>query len=193
LTGRHLRSYGAFYGAKIITKQEKKMANNHDDLALKIKQIGNLPSGVNYPPEKELKHLKSQVEALVKNSPAGVRIISGENGPEQEKLTHEAGELNMQLALTRLVTDPDEQQLARLHGEAFQTKYNLSNDQMFTLCRLAIQIGFYEDTKDLEESLSTFARMSPAVKALTPEAAKRLGLKLGAGGAVAGSCSCSCP
>jgi hypothetical protein len=97
---------------------------------------------------------------------------------------------NMQLALTRLVNDDDEQELARTNGKAFQIKYDLSNDQMFTLCRLAIQIGFYEDTKDLEDYLKVYAKLSDQVKGLTPAKARQL---LGGDGDPAGSCSCSCP
>lgn len=123
---------------------------------------------------------------------AEIAAINGKNKkgkPEEKKKLLDPADRNMQLALTRLVNDDDEQELARKDGKAFQVKYDLSNDQMYTLCRLAIQIGFYKDTKDLEAYLNAYAKLPKNLRDFTPGNA---GLHLNGGGPI-GSCSCSCP
>ena len=100
--------------------------------------------------------------------------------------------LNIQLALTRLVNSPEEQHLARTDGVAFQRKYNLNNDQMWTLCRIALEVGFYKDTHDLDEYLRLFKGMDDELKYLSPDAAEALDMK-GPESGIVGSCSCCCP
>jgi hypothetical protein len=95
---------------------------------------------------------------------------------EAKKQNPTDADRNMQLALTRLCLDSDEQELAWKHGDLFQKKYHLSDKQMEQLAALAVAIGFYEDTPSLESWLSAYA--ASADKADTGKA---------------GSCSCSCP
>jgi hypothetical protein len=142
--------------------------------------------------------LRDEIEAEKKKAKEENRpfvMPQGKGLLEEVNPDPEPAELNMQLALTRLVTDVDEQEMARLDGKAFQTKYNLTNKQMFTLCRLAVQLGFYKDTADLREYLDIYSAMSPEVHALTPDAIKRLDLQGTplADMSIIGSCSCSCP
>jgi hypothetical protein len=168
-------------------------------LAIDVEKIGNLPRDIEIPDKVTTKKLTAEMKHEIENNKQQIdqlrlAVIGSKKAKnlEQKKLQPDPGDLNMQLALTRLVTDSDEQDLARKDGLAFQTKYNLSNNQMFTLCRLAVQIGFYKNTEDLNKYLGIYAGMSEAVRALTPDSAKRLGLDTGIGGII-GSCSCSCP
>ena len=101
--------------------------------------------------------LKKELEDAKKENRAPA-VPQGKGPLEELNPDPEPADLNMQLALTRLVADADEQELARLKGKEFQTKYNLTNNQMFTLCRLAVQIGFYKDTADLRRTSTSIRR-----------------------------------
>jgi hypothetical protein len=134
---------------------------------------------------------KSKLEKIKRMLEGG----AGANGPgcavEVPKADPAQRELNLQLALTRLVQSPEEQRLAQLDGEKFQLKYNLSNEQMWTLCRLAVELGMYEDTDDMKDLLSTIDELDQVVMSLSPDAIKRLGLSKDL--VLVGSCSCCCP
>lgn len=184
-------------------------------LAAELKEFAHLPRSLKFPSpakkgalrlklRKRLDHdralLKELREAVAANQAPGAmecgptecRPLTG--NLEKRNEDPEPGDLNMQLALTRLVSDDGEQELARTNGEAFQIKYNLTNEQMFTLCRLAVQIGFYQDTSDLDSYLKKYAQMNKGLRALTPDSARSLGLTEEEMSAVLiGSCSCSCP
>ena len=120
-------------------------------------------------------------------------ITTGPVAPELEqlKVNPEPSELNLQLALTRLVLSEDEQQRARQDGAAFQLKYNLTNDQMWTLCRIAIEVGIFENTADLQNVLVAIKDLDPTLLALSPDALKRLNIDPSL--VLVGSCSCCCP
>jgi hypothetical protein len=105
----------------------------------------------------------------------------------------EQANLNLQLALTALVNDVDMQDFARLHGRDFQQRFNLTNDQMLTLCRLAIDVGAYKITEDLENFIEAFGNLDPVIKTLSPGALDKLGIDTLPGGNIMGSCSCCCP
>jgi hypothetical protein len=166
-----------------------------------LKPLAHLPKKLGYPDQAKKDALANSVRDHLK---ADARIISdlekklgahtATGGVEKVNDDPDPGELNMQLALTRLVADEKERTHARLHGKAFQVKYNLSNEQMFTLCRLAVEIGFYQNTNDLKEYLEEYAKLSPALRALTPDSGALIGLNdKEVTKAIIGSCSCSCP
>lgn len=112
----------------------------------------------------------------------------GEDDPDQL-------ELNMQLALTRLVQSPAEQQQARTDGVKFQRKYNLTNEQMWTLCRIALDAGVLKETPDLTTLLSEIDELDPVTLALSPDALERLypGDTNKQREHLVGSCSSCCP
>jgi len=180
-----------------------KNSQPESELETQLRQLGNLPSDLPYPPPEEKALRANQVRAkleetrdLVESLDQRVKYHAASGIElEQENTDPEPNELNMQLALTRLVADNEERTMARRNGKDFQKKYNLTNNQMFTLCRLAVQIGFYKNTDDLREYLDLYATMSPELRALAPDAIERLNL----GGddlankSIIGSCSCSCP
>ena len=62
---------------------------------------------------------------------------------------------------------------------------------MLTLCRLAVDVGAYKDTSDLNTFLNTFSNLDPVTKSLSPDALSKLGLSTGE--SIIGSCSCCCP
>ena len=125
-----------------------------------------------------------QVQTIVAN--AGPNLELPEPDPAQARL-------NLQLALNRLVSDEDAQTLARTKGIEFQRLYNLTNDQMLTLCRLAVDVGAYQKTTDLNQYMDAFSSLDPAIKSLSPGALKRLGLGSTDIDGLIGSCSCCCP
>jgi hypothetical protein len=113
---------------------------------------------------------------------------------EEIKVDPEQLELNMQFALTRLIQNPEDQKQARVDGKAFQLKYNLTNDQMWTLCRIAVEVGAYERTDDLENLLLKISGLDPVLLALSPDALRRISLsKEELDLVLVGSCSCCCP
>ena len=180
-----------------------KSSMSADEMALEteLKPLAHLPKKLGYPDQAKKDVLAARVREVLK---ADAKIITdlekklgahtAAGGVEKINDDPDPGELNMQLALTRLVADEQERNHARLHGKDFQIKYNLSNEQMFTLCRLAIEIGFYQNTKDLQDYLVEYAKLSPALRALTPDSGVLIGLnKEEVNKSIIGSCSCSCP
>ena len=133
---------------------------------------------------------KAEATALVSGKP--VKSLPPDSQLEALDPNPDQTSLNIQLALTRLVNSPEEQNLARTDGVAFQRKYNLNNDQMWTLCRIALEVGFYQDTNDLHEYLRLFNGMDDELKYLSPDAAEALDLQ-GPESGIVGSCSCCCP
>lgn len=120
-----------------------------------------------------------------KTSATAPQLELREPDPEQSSL-------NMQFALSRLVVDEDVQDFARRDGRGFQIQYNLNNDQMLTLCRMAVDLEIYKDTKDLNEYMTEFKKLDPVLKSLSPGVVGKLGLTGGDDGII-GSCSCCCP
>lgn len=147
----------------------------------------------------ETDYLKEQVRERSNKAPTKEKLVKIRNAlgmpsVEQVKADPEQLELNMQLALTRLVSSSTEQEHARKDGRSFQLKYNLTNEQMWTLCRIAVEVGAYERTDDLENLLSEISGLDPVLMTLSPNALKRLGFDDGVFDmALAGSCSCCCP
>jgi hypothetical protein len=126
----------------------------------------------------------AQVQAIV--AAAGSNLEVPDPDPAQARL-------NLQLALNRLVSDEDAQTMARTDGKGFQILYNLTNDQMLTLCRLAVDVGAYQKTSDLNAYMDAFNGLDPAIKSLSPGALQKLGLPNSLGDGLIGSCSCCCP
>lgn len=139
--------------------------------------------------EKKLGRLKALVDTSKRN------LLIPEKKKELEELEEDPAQarLNLQLALDRLVSDESVQTLARTDGIKFQTRYNLTNDQMLTLCRLAVDVGAYKNTADLNEYMDAFKDLDPTLKGLSPGALAKLGIPATETDGLIGSCSCCCP
>jgi hypothetical protein len=162
----------------------------------KLEALASLPPEFELHPD-DVEALQDVVETAVGQG-AGtlerVKDIAAAAGENLERLDPDPAQarLNLQLALSQLVSDRNVQELARTQGRQFQIYYNLTNDQMLTLCRLAVDAGAYQNTDDLNAYLDAFKDLDPTIKSLSPGALEKLGLgNLGDG--LIGSCSCCCP
>jgi crotonobetainyl-CoA:carnitine CoA-transferase CaiB-like acyl-CoA transferase len=176
-----------------------------DEDLKKLQALASLPTDVALRDE-DRAHLKGIVEAALKKktNTDAVKALSDQahvhrqgtkssDALEARDLDPAQASLNLQLALSRLVADTEAQEFARLQGQQFQEMFNLTNDQMLTLCRLAVDIGAYKDTDDLEGYMKTFGSLDPVIKSLSPGAVERLGLGGAGGDLCIATCSCCCP
>jgi hypothetical protein len=167
------------------------------DQLRKLEALASLPSELGIEAGNK-STLKATVEGALAECAAvvaQVQDIVNRAGPNLEVPDPDPAQarLNLQLALNRLVGDEATQVLARTDGKAFQTLYNLTNDQMLTLCRLAVDVGAYQKTDDLNEYMTKFNKLSSVVKSLSPGTLKKLGLGTDDLDGLIGSCSCCCP
>lgn len=170
----------------------KESENKRKDIE-QIEALASLPASVGIPDSE-----RERLREVVNKSVAAVQsqtIAPPVEAAKVEKLEPDPDQsrLNFQLALSRLVNDEEVQKQARLDGKAFQARFNLTNDQMLTLCRLAIDAGIYKDTEDLNKFLDRFQHFPAILKSLSPGAKARLNLDLSDDLAIVGSCSCCCP